>query len=88
MNAGYDVVKTPSGGDWDVMWTYHSPFSLREGQPDITTPLMRLRPNQRVNQIPGASWFTSKKELAGSADELRFIPKTFQLPKEHERFQQ
>ena len=79
-------MKTPKGDDWDVMWTYHSPFSLREGQPDITTPLMRLKPKQRVNQIPGASWFTSKKELARSADTLPFIPKTFQLPKDFDKF--
>lgn len=53
INAGYHILKEARHDEWDVMWTYHSPFALREGQPDITTPLKYLVPRQRVNQLPG-----------------------------------
>jgi len=83
--AGYTISKDGSR-EWDVMWTYHSPFARRDGEPDVTTGLATLSPRQRVNQWPGAGAFTSKVELAKAAAVLDFMPQTFQLPQQEEAF--
>lgn len=39
-----------------------------------------------MNQIPGASFFTSKWELAKKAEQFDFIPRTFVMPEQYDDF--
>ena len=39
-----------------------------------------------MNHIPGASYFTSKVDLAKYTTNLTFVPKSFLLPKQHSEF--
>ncbi|GMH46150.1 hypothetical protein BSKO_14114 [Bryopsis sp. KO-2023] len=85
--AGYDLVRNDNyTDDWHVMWSYHNPFYPREGEPDLPSLIKKLRPEQKVNHIPGASFFTSKVELAKASGKFDFVPKSFVVPQQYDEF--
>eukprot|EP01025_Chloroclados_australasicus_P011088 TRINITY_DN14802_c1_g2_i1.p1 TRINITY_DN14802_c1_g2~~TRINITY_DN14802_c1_g2_i1.p1 ORF type:complete len:524 (-),score=42.90 TRINITY_DN14802_c1_g2_i1:233-1804(-) len=86
--VGYGLMRTENyTEDWHVMWTFHNPFYPRKTEPDpdlLPNIMQKLKPHQKVNQIPGASYFTSKVELAKKADKFDFVPKSFVMPDQYE----
>ena len=67
-----------SSDHWTVLWSHQYPFHTLRKQ------LFHLEPYQKVNHFPGIAFITNKITLATSR--LTFIPKTFTLPMEKDRF--
>lgn len=66
--------------DWDVLWAHDYPFTA-------LGPILRnLEAHRRVNHFPATGFITNKVDLATS--ENKYIPKSFQLPKDEEIFRE
>ena len=70
--AGYTQVNYDTTDDWSVMWAHDYPFKK------IKPIMMKMKPHQKVNKIPGSGYVTNKVNLATS--ESPFIPKAFKIP--------
>lgn len=51
---GWTEAKSASD-DWQVMWSFDTPFSAKQGRQDLSTVLQNLTSVQLVNQLPGAN---------------------------------
>ncbi|XP_059478150.1 probable tubulin polyglutamylase ttll-15 [Neocloeon triangulifer] len=76
---GYQTTEDNSS-DWDVLWAHDYPFQA------LQSSLKNLRPNQRVNKLPGTGFVTTKVSLATSGG-LK-IPPAFRLPDDKDKFLQ
>lgn len=64
--------------DWDLLWAHDYPYRA------LYPRLHQLKAHQRVNHFPGCGFITNKVDLATS--DLKYIPKSFKLPAEREKF--
>ena len=62
------------------MWAHDYPFKK------LKPLMMKLKPHQKVNKLPGSGFVTNKVNLATSNSP--FIPKAFRIPNDTEKLKQ
>ncbi|CAB3364005.1 Hypothetical predicted protein [Cloeon dipterum] len=73
---GYHITEDNTS-NWDVLWAHDYPFQA------LQSSLRNLKPNQRVNKLPGTGYVTTKVSLATSGG--LGIPPAFRLPDDKEK---
>lgn len=74
--VGYEISSNDT--PWDLLWAHDYPFGV------FYPSLSKLKPNQRVNHVPGIGFITDKLHLATT--DSKYIPKAFELPKNKDKF--
>ncbi|KAK3284555.1 hypothetical protein CYMTET_7795 [Cymbomonas tetramitiformis] len=71
---GFERVLHGSEEHWDVMWSFHYPFT------QFKDSVKDMKPLQRVNHLPGSSAIISKEMLVKNWESVPFIPPAFKTP--------
>ncbi|XP_072018069.1 probable tubulin polyglutamylase ttll-15 [Amphiura filiformis] len=84
---GYSKGRTD---DWDLLWSRLYLFDpvVKKRFPELTRLInvKNMPSNSKVNHFPGISFMLDKRLLLTSTQSNRYIPKTFEMPKEKTQF--
>ena len=85
---GYKEANTPA--DADLIWSWNWPFYPVRDNPKMAAVydyLPRLKEHQVVNHVRGIAYMANKAELARLSSQLKWLPRSFVLPREYRAWQ-